>query len=324
LVSFIHSPQTMHLLKLTSAVTFVLWLGLSTNKAYSNTQHTQLIGQQAAQATQFTVIGIKDKRDPRHNFEIGLVSLALKKTEEEYGPFEIVKAPEMTHSRSIERVKNDFYPNFIRSFGYDANLITDKNMAFIPYPIFRGLLSYRTCFLAQKIARKFHNAQTLEEVQAFTHGQGTGWADTLILNKNGFRVFEISDYSSLIKMTAANRFDLYCRGASELEEEYQRFKNTEGLSYDRSKAFYYPFPHFLFTNKKNTAAIERIQLGLDRALKDGSFEALWQQYHKSSIAFVGMENRQVFVLDNPLIDTLDPSLLDHFYMPLRHLSAPDK
>jgi len=264
---------------------------------------------------QITTIGAFNSDDTRHLYEVEVMRLIMEKTAPEFGFFSLQEAKGMTHSRAVTAMAENIYPNFVRSFGYEKEMLDDRNLKLIPFPVWRGLLGYRTCFVSKRVRRRFAKANTSQALKAFTHGQGTGWIDNTILEYNGYKVTEVSSYTGLFKMTAENRFDLFCRGASEVREEYEKFIGIKGLAFDRSKAFYYPFPHFFFTHKSNTELIARITRGIEIVTQDGSFEALWNQYHRENIEFVRLDKREIIQLENPLMKDFDIEYEHLIYRP---------
>jgi len=266
-----------------------------------------------------TVVGSDEKHDTRYMYESDFVKLLLDKSVEEFGPYQLAYAPSMTHSRAIAAVANDTIPNFVRTFGYDERLLLEYNMRYVSYPVFRGLLGFRTCFLSEKIAKKFAQANTREALLKFTHGQGLGWADGFILASNGYTVFEIPNYISLFKMVSKNRFDLFCRGVTEVKNEYDTFGSMKGLVYDRTKSFYYPMPHFLHTNKKNREVVLRLEYGLAMVKKDGALDALWQRYHNEVLAFANLTDRDTIILDNPSLEGFNVSYEKYYPVQLFEL-----
>ncbi len=260
----------------------------------------------AAKPFRVTALGAFDEEDTRHLYEVAVIRMILEKTSKEFGPYELTEARGMTHNRSLEMMTHNLdYPNFVRSYGYTPEMVSQDHLTLIPFPLWRGLLGYRTCFTSERIANVFEHAETLEELREFSHGQGTGWIDAEILRYNKFEVKEIPAYTSLFKMVAKNRFDLFCRGANEVREEFGRFSYIHGLVYDRSKVFYYPFPHFLFTHSSNKKLVERLEAGIEIIIKDGSFEKFWSEYHKNNLRFINFSKRQYIKLENPFMKDFD-------------------
>lgn len=239
--------------------------------------------------------------DTRPYYEVAALKLALEKTQAEYGPFRLQGSPRINVTRSTQSIRTNSFPNFFYSLGYEAIYDSYKEMAYVPFPIDMGVLGYRTCFTSEPNIELLAKITTLEELKAFSHGQGRGWVDAKILQHNGFKVLEVEHYEKLFKMVAADRFDLFCRGANEIKEEYDAHHTTKGIAYDRSILIYYPMPILLYTNVNNVEAIERVTKGLKIAHADGSLQKLWEEQHKASVDFAELGKRKIFRLENPLI-----------------------
>ncbi|VUD68137.1 hypothetical protein TDB9533_04005 [Thalassocella blandensis] len=262
-----------------------------------------------------TVIGNKTHRDERHAYEIDLLHLILDKTIEEFGPYVSVPAPTMGHLRGLMSLSQNTYPNFVRTFGYQDSLVEDRPLTPIYYPVYRGLLGYRTCFLSKKIQSQFAQVKTRAELIRYTHGYGNGWGDIDIMRLGGIPVVSVSSYAGLFRMAAENRVDLFCRGSNEVFTEYQNNSDIPNLAYDKSKAFYYSFPHFFFTHESNKKLIARLTRGFQIALDDGSLIKLWHQHFDESLHFIQLEKRQIFYFNNPFIKNLSNDYMNYVYWP---------
>lgn len=247
------------------------------------------------------------------SYEVSVLKLALDKTRDEYGPYEFKPAPQINQNRVLQSIKTDTFPNYFASLGYNEDYNKSPEITYIRFPIDLGVLSYRTCFVSTDMLDEVAKINTLDELRALSIGQGRGWVDVTILKHNGFKVVEAEPYPILFKMVAAHRFDLLCRGANEIKEEYDRWNKTDGLGYDRHLLIYYPMPIFFYTNSKNKDAIARVTKGLRKAYADGSLLALWRKQHQASVDFAGLNKRKVFRLDNPLVKSIDFDYAKYFY-----------
>lgn len=247
------------------------------------------------------------------SYETSLLKLALEKTRTEYGPYEFKPAPQINQNRVIQSIKADAFPNYFASLGYNEEYNNSPELTYIRFPIDLGVLSYRTCFAPTNMLDEVAKINTLDELRALSIGQGRGWVDIYILKHNGFKVIEAEPYSALFKMVVAHRFDLFCRGANEIKEEYDHWNKTEGLGYDRHLLIYYPMPIFLYTNSNNKQAIARVTKGLRKAYADGSLHALWRKHHQASVDFAELNKRKIFRLDNPIVKSIDFDYAKYFY-----------
>lgn len=252
------------------------------------------------------------------DYFVELVTLALEKTRPEYGDYRLEILPQWSsvHERALSAASQDLYPNLIVEVSYDAKLIASGRLTYIDFPVVGGIVGYRVCFVRSDIKESVKNAKTLDELRQFTFGQGTGWADNEILRFNGFKVVEVVNYENIFKMILAGRVDLFCRGANQLQLEYEEFKDLGNLEYDESFALVYPLPRFFYLNSKNTLAKERIATGLKRLYHDGSFKALWIKHYKSTIEFSNLKKRKLYRLENPLLKDLPPDYQQYFIDPM--------
>ncbi|MFE8730059.1 hypothetical protein ACFX56_23830, partial [Aeromonas hydrophila] len=101
---------------------------------------------------------------------------------------------------------------------------------------------------------------------------GKGWLDVDILRHAGLEVMEVDGYEKLFKMVARGRFDLFCRGVSELRSEQLTHDEVEGLKVDDALMIYYPLPRVFYTNANNREALKRVEQGLQIAWQDGSLQ----------------------------------------------------
>ncbi|MCL6417624.1 hypothetical protein MIB92_18335 [Aestuariirhabdus sp. Z084] len=254
--------------------------------------------------------------DKRSLYSNAVIKLALETTRPSHGDYHIEMSPKMNSGRSILAASTGNHTNFIFKASYNSQL-ESNNLIYIPFPVDLGIVGYRVCFTAKQNLNRIASIETLEQLKELTHGQGTKWGDVAILRSHGFNVTEIASYESLFKMVALQRFDLFCRGASELLAEYESHRHLENLAYDQTLSIVYPLPRFFYTNKHNHKAAKRILEGLQTAYKNGTLPALWSEYYGPSLEFVQLQKRRLFHLENPALKNLDLDYSRYFYNPLR-------
>lgn len=270
----------------------------------------------AAQPTVFTYRPAENDKDLRYAYDLAVLQLALDKTVAKYGPYVLQASPVMTFPRAIKMVENNQFPNFFIKLSYEQRLVSDLRFVFARYPVDRGIVGYRVCFTNPQSKQKLASVRSIAELRNFVVGQGSGWADVEILRSNGFKVVEVNQYENLFPMVAGNRFDLFCRGANELLDEYQTYKSTPNLTYDESMSIAYPLPRFFFGHASNKKGAERIEEGLIAAHNDGSLIQLWRRHYASSIDFVKLPRRTIYWLDNPSLAGLQTNYRQFLYDPL--------
>lgn len=247
--------------------------------------------------------------------EVEVLELALEKTRAEFGPYELRGIPPMNRARTLAVLHNNIYPNLVLQMSYEDDLADQEKLAFIPFPLDRGALSYRICFMRDELKPKVKKITRIEQLKRFTFGTGIGWADTKVLRHNDLQVIEANSVINLFRMTKAGRVDFFCRGPSEYFYERQHHTSL-GLSSDKELALYYPLPKFFFAHKDNQPLLDRIKKGLDIAYKDGSFNKLWRKRHGQGLQNANLKNRNLVKMENPLIKRLSRDYETYLYDPL--------
>lgn len=246
--------------------------------------------------------------------EVEVLKLALDKTTPEFGPYELRGIPPMNRARTLVALSHNVYPNLILQMSYEDEL-TEQKLTFIPFPLDRGALSYRICFMRDALNSTTSSITRLDQLRNYHFGVGIGWADGKIMRYNGLEVIEASSVVSLFRMTKAGRIDFFCRGPSEFIYE-QQDPNSLGLASDTHLALYYPLPKFFFAHKDSQAALDRVQKGLELAYKDGSFNQLWSKRHMKPIEQAQLKQRNLIKLENPLIKHLARDYEIYLYDPI--------
>lgn len=258
----------------------------------------------------------ESKTDSRYDYDTAVLDLALQKTVDSYGDYRLVPSPRMNFGRTMNYLKNNELENLVVKLSYSQSHPADS-FSFAAFPIDLGIVGFRVCFISDDIKEELSHVDDIQTLKKYTHGQGVGWSDIDILRTNGMQVKATAPYASLFKMVALNRFDLFCRGANELLDEYQVHKNIPKLSYDEHFSLVYPLPRFFYSNSANKKVLLRIEQGLIKAHADGSLQTLWWRHYGDSIRFSKLEKRILFRLDNPLLEGLDESYQQYFFNPLQ-------
>lgn len=254
------------------------------------------------------------ENDSRYVYEQAVLKLALEKTVETYGPYKLIPSKVGSNvKRNEQQLIDGTYENFIVKLAYEPRLA--DQLAYIPFPVERGILGYRVFFTSEKIKGQLKDVTTLEQLKKFSILQGIGWSDVSILREAGFDVKTGTNYDTMFKMVAVNRADLFSRGVTELYGEWQARQDVKGLTFDESISLHYPVPRFFFINKKNQQALKRIQDGLEAAYADGSFQELWHKNFDEGLNVISLKNRKIFNINNPGVAGLDTSYEKYNYKP---------
>lgn len=256
------------------------------------------------------------QKDQRYAYRIDLLRLALENTRAEYGDYALIPvAGEMTQARGEAFLAHPGSP--VRVAFLPTTVEREKHFLPVRIPILRGILGYRVLLIHARNTEKFAEVQTLDQLrQHFRAGFGTDWADLKILRHNGLPVVDTPSYESLFRMLHAGRFDYFPRGLNEAWRELEVWRpELKALQVEERLALYYPYPVYYFVNRADTQLAQRIEMGLRRALEDGSFEKLFRKYHEDDIRRARIGERRLLRLENPNLPADTPALGTGWWLP---------
>lgn len=180
----------------------------------------------------------------------------------------------------------------------------ERRLLPVRIPIDKGLLGWRLLLIRNADMAKFSRMDA-NQIRTLVAGLGRDWPDVAVLRANGFRVFDNSDYESLFNLLAVGRFDYFPRAVTEIWPEVENHEALD-LQVENRWLLHYPTAKYFFVHPKNTALAQDIRTGLERAIRDGSFERLFQQHYATAIRQSKLEQRQVIELGNPMLPETAP------------------
>lgn len=234
-----------------------------------------------------------------------LLSLALEKTKQPNEKI-ILKPVDigMLQRRALEALLN---ANTIDIVWTMTSIEREKTFVPIRIPLKKGLMGYRVLLINKKDRAKFDSIKSLSQLKKLTGGQGRDWPDTKILQANKFKLITSMGYNELFKMLQANRFDFFPRSVSEAWAEVAGRPNS-GLMVQPSIMLKYTSPFYFFVNPKQKKLAARIEKGLRLAIKDGSFDKLFQEHLRktNTIPLAELKKMKVYELSNPYLSKETP------------------
>lgn len=251
--------------------------------------------------------------DVRNAYFRAVLELALDKTLD-LGNWQLAEAAEpMQQSRALQLLSEGQELDIVWSMTSSAREAQNRP---IRIPLLKGLMGYRLLLIRSEDQSWFHNVQTLDQLRELRAGQGHDWPDTEILRANGLSVETSADYDSLFLMLQRGRFDYMPRAINEPWAEIAA-RPTLGLTVEENLMLYYPTAVYFFVQRDNTALEKRLELGLRRAIADGSFDTLFRQHPINAHAFgkAGILKRRVIRLRNPLLPAATPLDDDRLWWP---------
>ena len=229
-----------------------------------------------------------------------LLTLALEKTPE-YGPYQIVRSIEMGQGRALHELMRNS-SDVITVANVAATLDREDDLVAIPIPIDSGLLGLRVCLVTPANRDLFEGVDSVAEFRqrGLRVGQGVHWPDTGILQANGVEVITHPQFEILFRMLINDRFECFARGVSEVLYDLEQ-QHPDEFVIEPHLLIAYPFPSYFFVSRADHETGQRIQLGMERAIEDGSFSAFLDDFYARPVRELGLDQRQVLTLENPFL-----------------------
>ncbi|MGQ0709485.1 MAG: substrate-binding periplasmic protein [Rhodoferax sp.] len=243
--------------------------------------------------------------DNRFNDLIEILDTALKATVAEWGPYELAPSRNgMNEARYLAELKEG--RNTVNVVWSSTSVEKEHDLLPLRIPLRKGILGYRIALIAKEKQALIDQIKTLDDLKKLKIGQGIGWGDVQLYESNGLAV-TTSQYDNLFRMAAGGRFDLFPRGISEAFHEYDTYsKDNPNLAIEQNLLIYYPWPYYFFFHKSDTPLKERIEAGIRKMMKDGTFDAIFQKYNGAAIEKANLKHRRIIRVENKLLPKETP------------------
>jgi len=234
-----------------------------------------------------------DADDMRVDYYLRLLKLVLQKSGGNYQLQPTGQA--MVPPRVVQQMESKGAVDVLWS---PTNPDLEQRLLPIRIPIDKGVLGWRLLLIKKSDRERFARIHTLGQLQAMEAGQQRDWIDTGILRANGIPVVSAGLYKPMFQMLASGRFQYFPRGMAEIWDEAAQNAHLD-LEVEPHLALHYPLQTYFFVSRHNPALARRIEQGLQRAIQDGSFDALFEQCNGKFIRRAHLGSRTVFELRNP-------------------------
>lgn len=238
--------------------------------------------------------------DVRYQYHWEILQTALEKTRAKYGSYTMLPSPRMTEKRQTAELMKGSDLISVMYLGTTQEF--EKKLIPIRIPIDKNLGGYNVFLVRKDNAGKFAHVNSLNDLQKFSYGLGSGWVDVGILESNGFTVVTGSTYEGLFRMLVERRFEIFLRGAVEvLDEVEQRKRDMPDLHVEDSIILYYPLPMYFWFSKNahGRQLAQRAETGLRMMIDDGSFDRIFEKYQRRKIEQLRLRTRKIFRINNP-------------------------
>ena len=271
-------------------------------------------GAAVAQPTRFIYPPPEAPGDERHTYYWQLLDAALAANREHYGDYVLTPyAAPMTFQRAAAEVEAG--GQRVNIVSRATNLDLERRLLPIRIPLDKGLLGARLFLIMPETQERLERVKTLDDLRPFTIGQSSAWTDVRVLESAGLRLVLADGYTPLFGMLAARRFDLFARGAIEIESEWVANRQEfTGLTIERRLLLYYPMPRYFFVprTREGERMAQRIEDGLQRLRRNGEFERRYLAWKKYVLKDLDLSGRVVLRLPNPELSPEAP-LADSYW-----------
>ena len=112
--------------------------------------------------------------------------------------------------------------------------------------------------------------------------------------------------SALMRMLGNAQGDFFPRSIIEIWEELAKSETQIPIQIQPTLGIRYPAAIYFFVNKKSVPLASLIEKGLEKAIKNGEFEALFTEHYKPYIDKAQLENRTFYLLKNTFLPEKTP------------------
>lgn len=233
-------------------------------------------------------------------YPVKVLALALSKSGI---PYTLAPMPyQMPQGRALKQLAQGIDLNVVWSI---TSKEREQDLLPVRIPIDKGLYGWRIFLVNKEAVDQYSAIQSLGDLKALKAGQGHDWPDTAILRANGLPVEVSPRYDSLFRMLKSKRFDYFpLLGAGNLGEA-DRYADT-GLVVEPRVLLHYPTAFYFFVSKNNPQLAAILERGINAAIKDGSFERLFQQTYGDVMRRANLTGRTTLRLTNPLLPAKIP------------------
>lgn len=242
-----------------------------------------------------------DDSDARAQYPIALLKLALDKTGVNYElrPSDRI----LLTGKAMRQLRENREVNVVWSM---TDSQREKELTPIRIPIAKGLIGLRVFVINQNKKAKFDDVLSLTDMRKLVPIQGEEWPDTKILQANGFNVFTVPEFREAYDMIKQGKGDFFPRSVMEVDAELEAEGRRNNFYLEPSMALYYPTAMYYFVSGSNKTLANLIETGLNRAIEDGSFDALFESTYAPILESLGVDERKIFTLENPLLPIETP------------------
>jgi hypothetical protein len=200
-----------------------------------------------------------------------VLELVLYKTEAEWG---VARLKQLPYRLEDKRMRTGLMQGVVDVIWSPTSDEFEQQMLPVRVSLLKELNNYRLLLIRKGDQPIFSAVQSLDDFRKLKGGISSQWTDARIMEYNRLPLAQVVGYGKLFKMLAAKRFDYFSRGLYQIQTEVDLYPELE-LQIEQELMLSYPNEVYFFVNKNNEALARRLESGLEIALRDGSFDKLF-------------------------------------------------
>jgi ABC-type amino acid transport substrate-binding protein len=229
----------------------------------------------------------------RVKYFVEILDLALSKSDHQY-QLQKLPWPFMNETRS----KTNIAANAYDVHWLNAQNYYESELEPIRVPLCKGLTGWRILFIRPDSQPAFSNIKSVNDLRHHTAGHGNDWPEASRYESLDLPQKLSESWKGLFNMLKQNRIDYLSRSALEIHDEENAFPNLN-LKVESQLVIHYPAAYYFYVNKNNKQLANDIQIGLERAIADGSFDKIFSRYFSERIKHLNLDNRRVIQISLP-------------------------
>lgn len=235
-----------------------------------------------------------------YTYRYELIHEILEVSRPEFGDYEErVYEAETTAKRQAQLLADGTLNLNWASPGTD---IAKANSIPIPIDFLNGLISYRVCLINKAAPLQLDTVNTVETLRHVKIGQGP-WADVEFYRFNQIEPVIAPTFEGLFKMLSLKRFDCLALGINEVSPVFEEKKaEFPFLDIDKQLLIHYYFPMYFYVSNKNPELAQRMEFGLKKLIKNGTFNRIFMKYHGKTLQQLHLYDRKIICLKSPYVE----------------------
>lgn len=202
-----------------------------------------------------------------------LLKLVLHKTEAEFGKVALI---EPANWKADKRLKSELYNKNIDLLWSPTSKELEDEFIPIRISLLKDLNDYRVFLIRPEMQPAFSKVKTLHDLRKLKGGINPQWPDAEVMDQNELPLVKAVGYGKLFKMLAAGRFDYYSRGIYQVDTDVNFYPELH-LAIEKELLLHYKNEVYFFVRKDSPQLAKRLTRGLELAIKDGSFDELFNK-----------------------------------------------